>query len=312
MLFTALQKLDAEALLIAANASPSQKRMPRSRRSSDAKSDTSADTEILMELDDSNLELVPSLCRDTRLVFRLAHCLGDASIGLGRINVMFRGEDSNLLQTLERVYLVLRKETRQDTDLTDTDDFQNPLTAVIGEADVDPDMDDLRVLLFPQWTSKVPLPLGNALQNHLFLYIYTKTTMDPSRIKFGADVVSTPDVYRKNRMKRQLKSSLMRVEYGCVKALDTPRLAEFVEETYATGSLVLPEPVATRDQKHTESRSDREQQKSNAAKPVANPEETRQDTVPSLWVQRSLQISTITASTLPLARKRIPLGTYEE
>jgi hypothetical protein len=208
--------------------------------SSSSSSDSSKST--LHELDDKNLEFVPSLSLPNRLVFRLCNCLGDESISLSKINIMFRGDEESILTQLNRIYLVLRKdETGESCVSIDEACTAEPKTAVIGEADVDPDMEDVRVLVFPQWNKKIPLPLGDSLQTKLYIYVHTNQPMDKERVKFGADMIKTPQDFLDNRLKRMLKQSLIRVEYGCLKMIDSPRLAEFPEEVYSSKFLVLGE-----------------------------------------------------------------------
>lgn len=206
---------------------------------SDAESEAASEAHLLHELGDDNLQYVEHLSSPTRLVFRLINSLGDASLALGRVNVMFRG-DADILNILNRVYLVLRESEEGDSCSAAEDAATcNPKTAVIAEADVDPEMEDVRVLVFPQWNHSVPLPLGSSLQNKLYIYIHTREPLDKQRVKFGADMIATPTEFLENRMKRMLKMSLMRVEHGHVRLIEHPRLAEFAEEVYCSNPFVL-------------------------------------------------------------------------
>ena len=82
---------------------------------------------------------------------------------------MFRGDDDVVEKYVDAAYLCI---SRGDA------------MFVASVAKQDPDVDDARVLLFPDWKNRVPLP-----STDLALVIVMKETLDPSFIKFGADVV---------------------------------------------------------------------------------------------------------------------------
>jgi hypothetical protein len=82
---------------------------------------------------------------------------------------MFRGEEDVVETYVDTAYLCVNK---------------GESMYVASIAKQDPEVDDARVLLFPEWKNHVPLPVTS-----LGLVIVTKQHLDPTSVKFGADVV---------------------------------------------------------------------------------------------------------------------------
>ena len=122
------------------------------------------EVEVITELGAEALELVPST---QHLVFRIRGI--PPGTALGTCNVMFRGDDDVVEKYVGAAYLCV---------------VRGDAMYVASVARQDPDVDDTRVLLFPDWKNRVPLPVTD-----LALVIVTKETLDPTFIKFGADVV---------------------------------------------------------------------------------------------------------------------------
>ena len=123
------------------------------------------DVEVITELGDEALELVSSTAE--RLVFRIRGM--PPGTALGTCNVMFRGDDDVVDTYIDAAYLCVNK-------------GESMFVASVAKAD--PDVDDVRVLLFPEWKNHIPLPVTS-----LGLVIVTKKQLDPTSVKFGADVV---------------------------------------------------------------------------------------------------------------------------
>lgn len=123
------------------------------------------DIEVITELGDEALELVSS--SPDRLVFRIRGM--PPGTALGTCNVMFRGDDDVMDKYVEAAYLCIVKGNAM---------------VVASVAKQDPEVDDVRVLVFPDWKNHIPLPITT-----LAIVIATRRALDPSSVKFGADVV---------------------------------------------------------------------------------------------------------------------------
>jgi hypothetical protein len=164
-------------------------------------------TPILMELDDSNLQFVPEESKLLKyLTFKIINCLGDESIALSNMTVMFRGEHTAMVDILN-IYLGMKE----------GNDIVRLGTAV-------PDDDDLRVCPIPDWNESVPLPLGNNLIQKLRIVIHIDAHVDPSRVKFGADLIEFPKVFLEGhpKMKRKLGSSVIKFQGGSLLQVESP------------------------------------------------------------------------------------------
>lgn len=154
---------------------------------------------VLMELHDDNVNFVAEeSVPHKHLVFRIVNSLGDHSTALANMAVMFRGSESDLISVLG-VFLAVKI----------NDEFQRIGTGT-------PDDDDGRVFRIGEWTSDVPLPLGNDLIPKLRVVILLDDHLDPGRVKFGADVVAFPEVFLQGspRMKRKLGASTLKFRGG--------------------------------------------------------------------------------------------------
>jgi len=157
------------------------------------------DVQVLMELGDENINFVAEeSVPHKHLVFRIVNTLGDESTALANMAVMFRGSEVDLV-CVEGVFLAVKKD----------DDMQRVGTGV-------PDEDDGRVFRIEEWTSNVPLPLGNCLLSTLRVVIKIDDHLDPGRVKFGADLVPFPEVFLHGspKMKRKLGTSTLKFKGG--------------------------------------------------------------------------------------------------
>ena len=157
------------------------------------------EVQVLMELHDDNINFVAEeSVPHKHLVFRIVNTLGDDSTALANMAVMFRGSEVDLIAVLG-VFLAVKNK----------DEFQRIGTAT-------PDEDDGRVFRIGEWTSSVPLPLGNELLPKLRLVILLDDHLDPGRVKFGADLVPFPEVFLQGspRMKRKLGTSTLKFRGG--------------------------------------------------------------------------------------------------
>lgn len=177
----------------------------------------SENEETLSELDDSNFELVDT--SSNRLVFKLVNTLGDASIALANVHIMIRGEDENsfkvncaLLAAECSHGCVLLGIARQESR-------------------------DVRVLRVQEWTRHIPLPLGGDFQKKIRIILHTSEPLDPSLVKFGADLVMTPDAYVEDdaRVKRDICQSTFRVRGGTPMSVENGKNALSTQlETFPT------------------------------------------------------------------------------
>lgn len=177
------------------------KRLPRSTRASCLSEAHKMDDEVqvLMELDDTNLQFLPEEsvpCE--RLVFKIVNALGDDSTALANMAVMFRGEDLDMIKILG-CHIAVK----------DNAEYKRVGTGI-------PDEDDVRVMRITEWTSSVPLPLGNDLLERLRIVVIIDEHTMPTKVKFGADLVPFPEVFLEGnpRMKRRLGSSTIRFQGG--------------------------------------------------------------------------------------------------
>lgn len=161
----------------------------------------------LMELGDANIQFLPDESKPLKyLVFKIVNCFGDDSIALSNIHVMFRGEATQMVDILN-IYLGMKE----------GNDIVRIGTAV-------PDDDDLRVCPVVDWNHSVPLPLGNNLLEKLRIVIHIDAHVDPSRVKFGADVIEFPEVFLKGnpKMKRKLGTSVIKFQGGTLIQVESP------------------------------------------------------------------------------------------
>jgi hypothetical protein len=157
------------------------------------------DAQVLMELGDENINFVAEESVPLKhLVYRIVNTLGDESTALANMAVMFRGAEVDLV-CVEGVFVAVKKD----------DDMQRVAIGV-------PDDDDGRVFRMEEWTSSVPLPLGNDLLSRLRIVIKIDNHLDPGRVKFGADLVPFPDVFLQGspKMKRKLGTSTLKFKGG--------------------------------------------------------------------------------------------------
>lgn len=164
--------------------------------------------QVLMELDDSNVAFVVEESNPkTHLVFRILNTLGDESTALANIAIMFRGDPTQMVDILTAFVAV--KEASGDM-------------SRIGTAMADDD--DPRVLRITEWTPSVPLPLGGDLLNRLRIVVLIDGQVEPSRVKFGADLVPFPEVFLEGtpKMKRRLGQSTLRFLGGTLLEVENP------------------------------------------------------------------------------------------
>ena len=157
------------------------------------------ETQVLMELDDTNIQFLPEEsvpCE--RLVFKIVNTLGDESTALANMAVMFRGDDLEMIKILG-CHLAVKS----------AQEYKRVASGV-------PDEDDVRVMRMTEWTSAVPLPLGNNLLESLRIVILIDEHTLPTKVKFGADLVPFPEVFLEGnpRMKRRLGCSTIRFQGG--------------------------------------------------------------------------------------------------
>ena len=162
-------------------------------------SESEEESERLMELSEDNLLKCPQFTTPTRTVYFIVNCFCDESTGLGRSHVMFRGDDA-VMETVLGVRLAM-----YDAEM-DSLRF-----ATLGLAKPDPENEDCRVLMFRSWKSDLPLPLGglevpNSHITRLALVIFHTEDWKESSLKFAADIVSQPPMFRDgSRLKRILR-----------------------------------------------------------------------------------------------------------
>jgi hypothetical protein len=128
-------------------------------------SSTEDEIEVITELGDEALELVSASSR--RIVFGIRGI--PPCTALGTCNVMFRGDDDVIEKHGIVAYLCIVK---------------GDSLFVASIAKQDPQVDDARVLVFPDWKNHAPLPVSP-----LAVVILTSEQLDPTCVKFGADVV---------------------------------------------------------------------------------------------------------------------------
>ena len=151
-------------------------------------SSSEEDVEVIAELGDEALELVSATAE--RLVFRIRGM--PPGTALGTCNVMFRGDDDVVEQYVDTAYLCVNK-------------GESMFVASIARQD--PEVDDARVLLFSDWRNHIPLPV-----TFLGLVIVTKQQLDPTSVKFGADIVPCNPVLK--AWKCTLKKTGSRFTFG--------------------------------------------------------------------------------------------------
>lgn len=177
------------------------------------------DTEILMELDDSNLQFLPEESVELKyLVFRLINTIGDETIALANIAVMFRFDDPASMVDIISIFLGLKN---------------NEDNSIVRLGTAIPDDDDLRVCNIADWTNSVPLPLGNNLLDRLRIIIHIDGHISPHSVKFGADLIPFPEVFLQGnpKMKRRMGNSVVRFQGGILKDVENGLSALSLQET---------------------------------------------------------------------------------
>lgn len=175
------------------------------------------DVQVLMELGDENINFVAEeSIPHKHLVFRIVNTLGDESTALANMAVMFRGTEVDLI-CVEAVFLAVKKD----------EDMQRVGTGA-------PDEDDTRVFRIEEWTSNVPLPLGNDLLSKLRIVIKIDDHLDPGRVKFGADLVPFPEMFLQGspKMKRKLGSSTLKFKGGTLTDIENAMSALTLESKF--------------------------------------------------------------------------------
>lgn len=179
-----------------------------------------SEEEVLFELGDANIEFIPneSNFKKQLLLFKIVDTIGDESISLANICVMFRGDLVNILKIDSIKLALFNKDTH--------------LYAQIGLAKND-DSDDLRIFQFPEWLKNVPLPLGNDLLEKLRIIIKldSNLTFDTneeieflSSVKFSADIVPFPEIFLQNnpKLKRKMNTSIIKFKGGAIIDIEDP------------------------------------------------------------------------------------------
>lgn len=173
--------------------------------------------QVLMELDDTNIQFIEEESVEFKyLVFRIVNTIGDESIALANMAIMFRGETTSMVDILN-IYLGLKNE-------------ENNSVLRLGTAV--PDDDDLRVCRIVDWTNSVPLPLGNNLLNRLRIVVHIDGHVNPNRVKFGADLIPFPEVFLEGnpKMKRRMGNSVVRFQGGVLKDIENGLSALSMQE----------------------------------------------------------------------------------
>jgi hypothetical protein len=186
---------------------------------------TEEDVQVLMELGDENINFVAEeSVPHKHLVFRIVNTLGDESTALANMAVMFRGSEVDLV-CVEAVFVAVKT----DNDLQ---------RVAIGT----PDDDDGRVFRMEEWTSSVPLPLGNDLLSRLRIVIKIDDHFDPGRVKFGADLVPFPDVFLQGspKMKRKLGTSTLKFKGGTLTDIENAMSALSLDPKPAKPAMAPP------------------------------------------------------------------------
>jgi hypothetical protein len=182
------------------------------------------DTQVLMELDDSNIQFLPEESKPLKyLVFKITNTLGDESIALSNLAVMFRGEPTSMVDILN-IYLGMKE----------GEDIVRLGTAI-------PDDDDLRICRIVDWNHSVPLPLGSNLLEKLRFVVHIDGHVDPSRVKFGADLIPFPEVFTKGspKMKRKLGTSIIKFQGGNLLQVENPVSALLLENEKPKEEMVM-------------------------------------------------------------------------
>lgn len=159
-----------------------------------------SEDDVITELGDEVLELDKTT--DTMMVFRLR--LPDANVALGTINIMFRGDES-VMEAVKDVFLCV---------------IVNDVPIVIGTTVLDPDMNDVRILLVKEWKRSLPLPLAG-ISKRLAVVVHHTGDLSSRHVKFGADVVKCMDALRDVKWKKtsgdtvlHFRNHMTRIETG--------------------------------------------------------------------------------------------------
>jgi hypothetical protein len=163
--------------------------------------------EAMMELGDSNLEFDGERSKEGMLVFKIRDVLFDDLLGLGKTNVMFRGEDE-VMAKVHDVYLAIEQPSEH-----------GDILAAVSRAKVDDTMEDVRVLYFPEWHNGAPFPLAGL--SNLFVVIHGD--IEASAVKFGADIVSLPSLYSVHqKLRKNFRGSGIRINHGRLSEIEFP------------------------------------------------------------------------------------------
>lgn len=152
--------------------------------------------DAIIHLDFSNLEFLPLESKVfEHLVFKI-NTLGDETIALANFEFEFK-ENRNI----ESVHLAIKNEDYED--IGHSDDFQ-----------------------IEEWTTNVPLPLGNNLLEKLRLIIKISGHVDIHNIEFSADVIPFPEAFLigEPRLKRKIGESTIRFKGGKITDIENPEL----------------------------------------------------------------------------------------